>query len=792
MKKSLMFLSLALISFLYGCKKEENFSPSESNDVVITYSVCDDALISAKSAYDPSVGVKMTGNEPMGVYFYSAEDEAWNKSTSLGIDVKAPYKATGAASEYSFSAPAGTEALPWYAIVPYTKAGSVLATGNQYVTLRFSPVQNPGANTFDPQYDILFSEKFTPGEGSATINSFKRIFTPLCVKFTGLNEGEKIYAASILLDQPIDFSTETSSLNSLAAVYSVSFGDTYETAGVSTVQNKTAGNGVSAICASGLEAVGSEWPVWYMVHDMSISAGTTLTATVTTGSTTYAKTIVLPSLTIRKDALNKIGIDMSPSAESVSQKGSVLVPFTTVSSIADGNNSFPSSTGSKVSMTVTGSGSRLWVGSTQDDSGVSNALNLNNRSFTVPTISGKKIVGVRVYTHAMNNYKVADTQASYLTLKDGDDQKDVKGFNLCPTDSYANSLYSVGGFVDFSLPEGAETMSGMTIAGNAFANLVSAVTFFTEDVVVEYKEASENDLYTEFSNTENKVKITINGVEYKNDETTIYNDDLSSATASDLQKVGLHFITGSYTGAAKENFKLGNANGSVQYISRYQDNWASISVAQIQPLGDVSFKKMKLTGTNGTVFMPNSQSSADISVSFDNCNITSAGALIRDVNATGCYKNIIANDCTISVKGALYYLNNKSANSNNNQSLFKITGCTISAPSALSVVFINPGQTADYNTPGLELVFTGNTMTNISGNTALMNFRDAKKITISNNTISAPLAADSELVKLSSGEVKEASTISGNTLENTGESSTTWKIWSAAIENITESGNTIK
>lgn len=780
MKKQFILAGLALALTLPGCKKEgfREENAVENKGVTITYKVNDDALI-AKSAYTPGTGVAMTGNEPMGVFFYSAADEAWNKCEALGIATANSYKATGESSVYSYTAPEGTEAFPWYAAVPYTKGGVQLQTGNKYVTIRLSPVQNPAANSFDPQFDLLFSEPFVPTAGTAEINSFKRLFSPLCVKFTGLAAGEKIYAASIAINQTID----EGSTNSLTGIYSANFAEDYAETAHLTSQNNATGNGATALSSEGIPASGSAWPVWYMVHDMTIAAGTTLTASVSTGSATYTRTITFPAETkIEKDKLNSLTINMAATAEGVSQQESVMVPFTTVTSIAEGVNNFNASNGGKIAMQITGSGSRLWVAATQDESNMSNALNLNKRSFTIPTISDKKVIGVRIYTHAMNHYKLATD--SYLTLKSGEQTIATANYNLCPTTAEPQSLYAGCGFVDFTLPETATSMSGMTVSGDQ-ADFVSAVTFFTADDIAEYKEASENDLYTEFSNLDNKIKITINGVEYKNDVVTFYNDDPATAATTDLQKAGLHFISGAFN--FNGNLKIGNA----VYVSRYQDNPASIKATQIQPTGDLTFKNVSLEGTNSNNLLPNSQANDDITLSLENCYVKSPGGFIRDVNDTYCYKNIIAHKCTFNINGALYFLNtsNKKASSHNSQTLFSFTNCEITFPSVQAVILVNPGQVDAYETPGLELVFTGNALENIAGSTALMNFRGAKKITISDNNATAALTEDSQIIKLSSGTVAEASVISGNTFTSTGEGKS-WSVWTNPIDNITESNNT--
>ena len=411
-----------------------------------------------RTAYTPGTGVKLSGDEMLTLLYKT--DKMYK------ADIKA--SPTAQAGVYSFSMPAAAVgATEWYGIMPYTKNLVNLNSAGTAISIRLGPVQFPGENSFDPHCDYLAAKPFTvsgsSGNKTAEIKAFKRLFAPLCLSVDGLPQGSKIYTLTLSLSQT------PSKYSSLTGLFYAQMNADYEQTGITNVDQNSMGNAVSAEYAGGLEAVNGHWPVWLMVNPITISAGGTMTVSLSTKDRTYTRTVTIPSTqTLTTEKLNRISINIMGAGHS--SRSSVTQDFTSCS------------LGGSKTLTASDGSSLVWVTTTDreyrsaDDggSGIKGAMRLINNSFTFPVIEGKNIVGARIFTHPASRSR-ADLDIS-LTV----DGSDKYNYNLaCSTAS--ESMAFKGGALDITLPAGKTTLAGLTVAAESQLHLVSAITLFTED-----------------------------------------------------------------------------------------------------------------------------------------------------------------------------------------------------------------------------------------------------------------------------------------------------------------------
>ena len=116
-----------------------------------------------KSTYDPEVGITMTGNEPMDIFYgnpANAENASNTNPYMKRVETSATSNGEGSFS-YSFGHNHidGADVYDYVVITPYL-SNAVAALNGAGTALRFelSPVQMPGQNSYDYNYDILYGQ----------------------------------------------------------------------------------------------------------------------------------------------------------------------------------------------------------------------------------------------------------------------------------------------------------------------------------------------------------------------------------------------------------------------------------------------------------------------------------------------------------------------------------------------------------------------------------------------------------------------------------------------------------
>ena len=297
MKKISIYMALAIMGMLASCNKPEIAPDTPAPAGIKVVLTVNDALWTGegtKTAFTAGEGVAMSGTEHLSLFY--------DKNDQLNDNIEA----SPLAGQYAFTMPADAEGCDWYGLMPYSDAFDPAS-----LQFDLTAVQSPGANTFDPAFDLLVAQPFTvagdAGEKSAEINSFKRLFAPFCLSLSGLGSGEKIYNVSMQLNQAPTVE------NALAGTFGITMSDSY--AGTqATVVDATKSNEVSAVYADGLAAVDGRWPVWFMVNPMTINANCEITVSVTTATNTYTRTVELPTaFTFKTDEVNRLKFNIKGS-----------------------------------------------------------------------------------------------------------------------------------------------------------------------------------------------------------------------------------------------------------------------------------------------------------------------------------------------------------------------------------------------------------------------------------------------------------------------------------------------
>ena len=605
--KKIVYAGLALgLMTVVSCQKELTEGQMENTVPQITKTMYVEGNewipeADTRTAYEPGVGIDWTGNETFAIYYGNSADsdatkENGKKYMQLASDVKALDNGL-----YSFSHPEieGAQTYDYSVITP-----SIVTTGVQgqglSATFKLSPVQTPGANTYDPNYDILFGQGafgVAPAE-ELEITKFKRVTAPLRLSLSdgaGVIGDEKIHAATI------SFSQAAAGLNGFAGTLYLNFGYEYEDCKVNSFTAPS--SSVTAVYAEGLAKNGSIWPVWYSVHPATFDAGGELTVTVTTETKTVSRTITLASAaSIQADILNNLAFDIS--GEGYVETESLYWNFTELSgtlsaqqTASDGN---PYNWGFE--------SCQIWNGN--DASGIlpsSLRANANDGQITLPTIAGKQISKIRLYAHPNNT-----TSENTVSLNG------AAGLNF---NSYAvNSDTGNSGVLEITVPED-QYGQPLIVEGAALP------------------EADENDYYDLFTKG---YDIEINGEVYNNGSYTARLINIADLTAQDINADaitnGILFIDSEGQTEVKVFTKEesvmtpGNAQ-SVILIGRYKNTQPEMQF----------FSQYKLRGTGESTTV------------FKNLHIV-AGHNTSLVNSETGYPgtNLIVEDCTIDATATRY------------------------------------------------------------------------------------------------------------------------------------------
>jgi len=717
MKKIFLYTALAVLGIFASCNPEQlelAVTPVPSERTV-TLTVKDGTWTGdeTKTAFTPGAGeaghVGLCGDELISLY-YKTDD------THYDGNIKA--SPTGTPGEYSFTIPEGASGnTHWYGLMPYSSLVNGYNGQKTSVLMRLGPVQFPGANTFDPHADFLVAQPFdvsgTPGSESGTIDSFKRLFAPLCLSISGLESGDKIYTATLSLSQ------DPAPSAALAGVFFLTMSDSYAGTFVSN-NTDSSGNAVSAEYATGLAAVDGRWPVWFMVNPITIASGGSITLSVSTADKTYERTVTLgKDIEIGLDQLNLLKINIK--GEGFTMAESVTQDFT--EQTLTGNKTLTASDGSSIS----------WASSitrtfNDNGSGIAGAMVVNGQSFTFPTIPGKNIIGARIFCHPASRYG-GSAATSTLTI-DGT----VYPFNLA---SYGESIgmCAKGGALDVALPSGKTTLSGLAVTPTSQSNLISAITLFTED-----DPAFENDYYAQY---EAGRDISINGTVF-NKATNgaarlvkLYASGAANELVKDYTANGILFLDYDAEDNQEDVLALGYRlqPQNVVIIGRYRNHQPHIDLATngtfgVQSKGaEIHFKNVKLSTGNWMFVTNNLSEVTTLDVNIEDCTLNSTNTyMFVENHATNRFGSIVINNSILKLTKSLYEAKSDIVASGSTLSIEKlwVTNSVVYAESelanpdnAIPVIAMRTSSKAVWYTPDLDLKLEYNTFYNLANNNNL-------------------------------------------------------------------------
>lgn len=642
MKRYLIFGAISTVFLLTSCNKELTGDNTNSKFIPVSITISPEAEATLKSGFDKEKHkIVLTGSENMSIFYNNGE-----KWLGPADKLTNPYMATGSDHKYSFNCPAELVGNQWFPIFPYSDAIVRLNSAGSQAYVRLSQVQFPEANSFDPQMDYLLGMPFTPEPGetdgtyTAEVSNVKRLFTPLRFDFKGLADSDKISAVTVKFKK--DIAVATKDINdALTGTFYVKLSDEYDNAVLSSVQERSACNAVSAIYNNPLEHNEGVWPVWFIVNSVSYAAGTEVEITVTTQDAMYVKTFTLGKDTlIGKDVINYMGINMATATRLYEDK--------------------------IVSTTAMGQYTKTGTGSFTDADGVSTTWNLNATAYNTPTgttvprciqltgtqyitfpdYASKKIVKALLYTNPFNQATGMIGNTYTFTL----DESTIYSYNLYNTASNgsvpASTLAANGGVLEISLGEG-EYLNGKKITSDASGNkMISAITLIMEE---EQENPKGTDYYLEL--TEGK-GITIAGTTYiKNNFTNIVNvtkaDGLNQTSIRPVAGT-IYFLDDDVEITFTDHLKCTNPYYIVGRYSKFQPVIRTAE-KQIQIGNKVVFKNINIVSDNANnVFQTGSLVDNNGSIVIEDCEISCIGSLIYDSNVTYSLKDITVNNSIIS------------------------------------------------------------------------------------------------------------------------------------------------
>ena len=773
--KKMIFTGLALgLVTMVSCRKEltENTIGTAVPQITKTVYVEGNRWLpdtGTRTAYTPGTGVDWTGNETFAIYYGDPDKAATATSDNKYMQKAEDVTALGG-GKYSFRhEDLGISAYNYSVIVPDIATTGLQGAGMS-ATFKLSPVQTPGANTYDPNYDILFGQGafgVAPAE-ELEITKFKRVTAPLRLSLSdgaGVIGDEKIHAATI------SFSQAAAGQNGFAGTLYLNFGYEYEDCKVNSFTAPS--SSVTAVYAEGLAKNGSIWPVWYSVHPATFDAGGELTVTVTTETKTVSRTITLASAaSIQADILNNLAFDIS--GEGYVETESLYWNFTELSgtlsaqqTASDGN---PYNWGFE--------SCQIWNGN--DASGIlpsSLRANANDGQITLPTIAGKQISKIRLYAHPNNT-----TSGNTISLNG------AAGLNF---NSYAvNTDTGNSGVLEITVPEDQYGQPLILTAGSKFAAFDGIGVELVEGAAL--PEADENDYYDLFTKG---YDIEINGEVYNNSGYTARLIKATELEQSDLQAdattAGILFIDPEGQTSALETKAMAPGNAEkVVIIGRYKDSQPMLKLVQYNLRTDAVFKNMHLESGNETYLVRTNSGYESGSITFDDCTLdmTTSRYVAYDQALTYSFTGVFINNSIIEFNSLA--TNNPSifAFSTSTSSVktvfgptdISITNSVIYSAAAIQAYIVNMGDGSQdkYDTYNANLNVSGNTFYNIWQPNILVRGQVFRNFTVDMNVASYNT---SEVVAKPSNlacvyKSAETSSISGNYLFTDAEAGKQWNI----------------
>ena len=738
--KKIVYAGLALgLMTVVSCQKELTEGQMENTVAQITKTMYVEGNewipeADTRTAYEPGVGIDWTGNETFAIYYGDPDKAATATSENKYMQKATDVTALGG-GKYSFKhEDLGIGAYDYSVIVPDIATTGLQGAGKS-ATFKLSPVQTPGANTYDPNYDILFGQGafgVAPAE-ELEITKFKRVTAPLRLSLSdgaGVIGDEKIHAATI------SFSQAAAGQNGFAGTLYLNFGYEYEDCKVNSFTAPS--SSVTAVYAEGLSKDGSIWPVWYSVHPATFDAGGELTVTVTTETKTVSRTITLASAaSIQADILNNLAFDIS--GEGYTVENTIYQDFTY---LQKGNlpTSFLASDGKAYTWSFT----NCQVAYDTYNGLLPNGLRSNKAkaTITLPDILGKDIVKIRLYAYPNNGQK-----DNTITLNGGSAYE----FN-----SYADNTFTGNsGILEIDVPEDQIGKSLVLTTGESNFTAFSAMSFVVEDNGEEIPEVEDNDYYSLYESGET---IVIDGEEYNiaTHGTPILHEDINALTFDDIKSKGVHFIDNS--GQSEEKVLTGTAlaNETV-LIGRYKNSQPILrflkqdgNPGQMSIRSKVVFKNIHVVSNHGTSMFCNSgaKETAEMSLVLDDCTLTceeKCPAVIMENHTTASFESVVVNNCIIEYATAnsnvFAYPTSKVTEDTTIPEKTVFTGknisiknCVVYAKTQMNGGLVSLG-TNNYhsNSTDIDILLENNTLYNISASNTVARAYIAKSLTVKNN-----------------------------------------------------------
>ena len=340
----------------------------------------------AKSSYEAGVGITLSGNESVGVY-YNAYKTGADSQFGQGLE-KAIVEATPSGEgKYTFahSAISGAHTYNYYFLMPYRGVSTVGTHNKGYKPFtHLFAVQYPSATSYDPSFDYLIGKPVENVEASSevVVDGFKRITAPFLLNIEDADDllgGEKIYAVTM------DFGGSYR----LAGKFYTDHLDSASGSDIAAYSPSTCGSAITAVYPSGLAASGGVYGVWYMSLPVSLSAGGQVTVTVTGATRTIVLSKVLPvSVKLLADKFNRLTFRLTNTADVFP---SVHQDFSTISSSP--GTTFIGSDGN----------SRTWAhncsGYGTSKKLVPSGLKMDHGEYITIPASSLPVKSIRVYAH---------------------------------------------------------------------------------------------------------------------------------------------------------------------------------------------------------------------------------------------------------------------------------------------------------------------------------------------------------------------------------------------------------
>lgn len=639
MKRILMAGFMLGALSLTNCTKDIDENPHTGIETPEKTYAFTAALDESRTIYEPGTGIRLTGDEQVGVVYTTKDAAGTIAAVKSGKQVATPVE--GQKLVYNFTAPAladGLSVAQYFFVLPNGIETRGTATENS-LALLLPTIQCPqNHQSFDSDADILIGKPQTPEmieNGDATI-LFKRLFTPVKLVVKGITD-EKLYA--------VTFKAENNAKMSGYATQ-VTCTEEYDQAGTIKWHSSRFSPGITTVYVNGLEAdENGNFNVWMIANPGTFSG---LTVTATTENQVVTRTVNAQT-TIPAQKFKEIGFNMADA--SVLHSNAITFDFLTAESI-----SLPALKGQDATGPVAGSDDKEyeWTlsGKAQSYSGRGLYLPANTGAVQLPVLgSGKQLAAIRGIVDKYYNSngaaivleRSADNGATWETVSGTETSLDRNAFEQ-----------NNQGVFEIEIPTAEQSTANLfriknTTANNTyFRNLTLIWNDGTEEPPVEAKTYHEKYMAGE---TIEIGDLKINKENYP--EATLV--DIANVANKTFTDGGLVFIDGEGSYTMTES--------------------PSIHTSAIIIGNDPKKQPTIICGTNTRYFAIRGE---DCDYVFKNLNIdgSSNGYIFTNndnANATGKVKNLILEDCTIATNGNVIY----DANTSNSMQNVRVNNCVI-------------------------------------------------------------------------------------------------------------------